>query len=86
MKTIDLNNNDYDKNNNYYKIVLDLETKEYFQIKNAGCFASLENYLAEEYKIKFSQVSNRFKIFSMGTDDFLNINKIYKKYHKYFKG
>ena len=77
MNTYDLKYKSSD-NKNYYNIVLNLENSDVFQIKNASCDNSAYKFIENELNI------HNYKMFFMGNDDFLNMNKIYKKYHKYF--
>ena len=74
-----------DDGKTYYNIVLNLATGEYFMIKNSGCTAHIEHWLEEKYNIKNWEVGKIFKIFFNKNDDFINLENVYKKYHKYFK-
>lgn len=84
MKTYNLGYQSPD-GRDYYNIVLDLRDGTYFQIKNASCTAVAENFICERFQIKYWDALKVFRIFHMGNDDTVNLDKIYKKYHKYFK-
>ena len=43
-------------------------------------------YLNERYNLNHWEAYKFVKIFFMGTSSKINLDKIYKKYHKYFKG
>jgi len=70
---------------NYYSIVLNLETFEYVQIKNAGCAANAETLALEYFNEKEELYSQRsLRVFLVGTCSELNLKFIPKKYHRYF--
>ena len=85
METIDLNQTE--DNKDYYYFTLYIPTCEILRIKNAGCTACVEDYLEERYNINLNYIENyrNTKIFFNGTNPQLDLNNVYKKYHKYFK-
>ena len=85
MKTITGNYKSED-GQNYYNTVLNLETYEYIQIKNAGCTATAENLASEYFNKKEELYKQRsLRVFFMGTYPELDLKFIPKKYHRYFK-
>lgn len=84
MKTIAGNYKSED-GQDYYNIVLNLETYEYIQIKNAGCTATAENLASEYFNKKEELYTERsLRVFFMGTCPELDLKFIPKKYHRYF--
>ena len=86
METVDLKQNERLNIEEYYYFTLYLPTGEILRVKNAGCVATLENYLCERYNLKRMEVPNYVKIFFNGKESEVNLDRVYKKYHKYFKG
>jgi len=75
----------YDDGEDYYNIGLDLVTGQIVQIKNAGCLAHAEKLVMDFLKINYSLFSSRVKIFFMGNCSGIDLNRIPKKYHKFFR-
>lgn len=70
----------------YYHIVLNLESHEYVQIKNARCIANAESLALEYFNEKEELYSERsLRGFFMGICSELDLKLIPKKYHRYFK-
>lgn len=86
METVDLKQNERLNIEEYYYFTLYLPTGEILRVKNAGCVATLENYLCERYNLKRMEVPNCVKTFFNGKEPEVNLDRVYKKYHKYFKG
>lgn len=86
IEELDLNNKEPNQPVDYYYYTLYLPTGEILHIKNGGCTAKLEDYLNERYNLNHWESYKYVKIFFMGTNGSVDLDKIYKKYHKYFKG
>ncbi len=85
MKTI-TGNYKSDDGKDYYYIALNLKTKEYIQIKNAGCTAAAETMAKEYFHVNLGLYSNNeIKLFFHVTESELNLKFIPEKYHKYFQ-
>lgn len=70
----------------YYYIALNLKTKEYIQIKNAGCTALAERLAKEYFHANVGLYSlDEIKLFFHITHEEIYLPFIPKKYHKYFK-
>lgn len=69
MKTIKPNDGNYD----------------ILQFTNYSCDAVIENWLQEKYGFGNSRVWDNYKNFFHGTESNVNLDYIYKKYHKFFK-
>lgn len=85
IQTIDLNNKEVKQPGDYYYYTLYIPTGEILCIKNGGCTARVEDYLNQKYNLNHWDAYKSVKIFFMGTNSKINLDKIYKKYHKYFK-
>ena len=86
MEIVDLKQNERLNIDEYYYFTLHLPTGEILRVKNAGCDATLEDYLCERYNLKRMEVPNYVKTFFNGKEPEVNLDRVYKKYHKYFKG
>ena len=85
MKTITGNYKASDEKD-YYYIALNLKTKEYIQIKNAGCTATAETLASEYFNEKEELYSEcNLRVFFTKTCSELDLKFIPKKYHRYFK-
>ena len=85
VEQLDLNNKESNQPVDYYYYTLYIPTGEILCIKNGGCTAKVEDYLNEKYNLNHWDAYKFVKIFFMGTSSKINLDKIYKKYHKYFK-
>ena len=84
IETIDGKNKESD-GNDYYEIALNLKTNEIVRIKNASCSAVAEKMACEYFNVPCNAMTYKtIKIFFMGTSPNLDLNRIPKKYHKYF--
>ena len=84
IETIDGKNKESD-GNDYYEIALNLKTNEIVRIKNASCSAVAEKMVCEYFNVPCNAMTYKtIKIFFMGTSPNLDLNRIPKKYHKYF--
>lgn len=73
--------------NDYYNIVLNLGTGEYVQVKNASCSAIAVDMALEYFNLSpyHLYTPDMVKLFFMGTSPELRMERIPKKYHKYFE-
>ena len=85
MEIVDLKQNERLNIEEYYYFTLHLPTGEILRVKNAGCLASLEEYLSKRYNLRRMEVPAYVKTFFNGKEPELNLDNVYKKYHKYFK-
>ena len=85
METVDLKQNERLNIDTYYYFTLYLPTGEILRVKNAGCTATLEDYLYKRYNLKNFDGYKYVKTFFNGTKPEVDLNNVYKKYHKYFK-
>lgn len=70
----------------YYEIALRIKTGECIRIKNPGCTAAALDVACAYWCIdNNANAYKAVKIFFMGTSPEIDLNKIPKKYHKYFK-
>lgn len=71
--------------NDYYNIALNLENGDFVRIKNASCTAVAEEMACEYFNVPCNAMTYKtIKIIFMGTSPNLDLNKIPKKYQKYF--
>jgi hypothetical protein len=85
MKTITGNYKSSD-GKDYFYIALNLKTKEYIQIKNAGCTATAETMAKEYFHVNLGLYeNNEIKIFFHSTHEEICLSFIPIKYHRYFK-
>ena len=67
----------------YYELALNLQNGEKILIKNASCTAVANDMAIKHWGIKSSNYSDsKIKIFFLGTEPELSLEKIPKKYHK----
>ncbi len=85
MQTFDLNNKT-NPNKDYYEVIIDLENKNFFMVKNASCTASCEKFLSTYFNIDHWDLQGRFRIFFNNELSFPDMDRVPKKYHKYVKG
>lgn len=86
IETIDLKQNErLGITDDYYAFSLYIPTGEIIRFKNYSCTAILEKYLLERYNLNHWNSYKVLKIFHNGTNENLNLDNVYKKYHKYFK-
>ena len=70
----------------YYDIALHLKSGEYIRIKNPGCTAASLDVASAYFCVDYDgNTYKKIKVFFMGTSPEIDLNKIPKKYHKYFK-
>lgn len=70
----------------YYDIALHLKSGEYIRIKNSGCTAAALDVASAYFCVDYDgNIYKKIKVFFMGTSPEIDLNKIPKKYHKYFK-
>lgn len=70
----------------YYEIALNCKTGEYVQIKNAGCTAVAKTMAYEYFHVCLGLYAEEdIKIFFHCNCNEVDLNRIPKKYHKYFK-
>ena len=70
----------------YYDIALHLKSGEYIRIKNPGCTAASLDVASAYFCVDYDgNIYKKIKVFFMGTSPEIDLNKIPKKYHKYFK-
>ena len=69
----------------YYAFSLYIPTGEILRFKNYGCTARAEKVLFEKYPLRQFDYYKYIKFFHNGTNPEIDLNNIYKKYHKFFK-
>lgn len=69
----------------YFNIALNTKTGEKVLIKNAGCEAAAMDMASKYWNLNYALYSSTgIKIFFLGTSKGIDLNRIPKKYHKYF--
>lgn len=69
----------------YFYIALNIKKQEKVLIKNAGCDAVAYTMALDYWFINYALYSKSgVKLFFLGTSKEIDLNKIPKKYHKYF--
>lgn len=74
-----------DDGNDYYELALNLESGEFVKIKNASCTAVAEEMACEYFGVPCNGMTYKtIKIIFLGTSPNVDINKLPKKYQKYW--
>lgn len=69
----------------YFYVALNIKTGEKVLIKNAGCEAAAIDMAAKHWDLNYYLYSSSgIRIFFLGTSKEIDLNRIPKKYHKYF--
>ena len=70
----------------YFTVALNTRTGEKILIKNAGCSAAALTIAMDYWFINYElYYKSGIKLFFLNTSKEIDLNKIPKKYHKYFK-
>lgn len=84
METLD-GNYKADDGKDYFNIALNTKTGEKVLIKNAGCEAAAIDMASKYWNLNYALYSSTgIKIFFLSTSKEIDLNRIPKKYHKYF--
>lgn len=69
----------------YFYLALNTKNYEKVLIKNAGCEAAAFDMAIKHWNLNYALYSSTgIKIFFLGVTKEINLNRIPKKYHKYF--
>ena len=83
MKTIDLGRKSTD-GKEYFQTVIDIKTGNVLMYKNSGCTANVISNLCEIFGVDYFDANGRFKVFFNLNSDEPLIDRIPKKYHRFF--
>lgn len=78
-------NGGFSYENDYYDVVFNRLTNQKVMVKNPGCQANAEELACTHWGIEYDgRIIPHLKVFSLRNSPEIDLNKIPKKYHKYF--